>query len=69
VENVAVYPFEWLDDLITVTGIHTFIDIGHFLERGEEFATAFNKYAFTTDILQIQLRPSTTTGHYYPQAV
>jgi sugar phosphate isomerase/epimerase len=53
VENLVEYPFEWVDNIIAGTGIHTCIDIGHFLERGEDFETAFHKYASTTDILHI----------------
>jgi sugar phosphate isomerase/epimerase len=53
VENLVQYPFEWVDDIIIGTGIHTCMDIGHFLERGEDFETAFYKYASTTDILHI----------------
>jgi sugar phosphate isomerase/epimerase len=53
VENLVQYPFEWVDDIIAGTGIHTCIDIGHFLKRGEDFETAFYKYASTTDILHI----------------
>jgi sugar phosphate isomerase/epimerase len=53
VENLVEYPFEWVDDIIAGTGIHTCIDIGHFLEQGEDFETAFYKYASTTDILHI----------------
>jgi sugar phosphate isomerase/epimerase len=53
VENLVEYPFEWVDDIIAYTGLHTCIDIGHFLERDEDFETAFYKYASTTDILHI----------------
>jgi sugar phosphate isomerase/epimerase len=53
VENLVEYPFEWIDDIIAGTGLHTCIDIGHFLERGEDFETAFYKYASTIDILHI----------------
>ena len=53
VENLAEYPFEWTDPIITRTGIHTCIDIGHFLKRGEDFNVAFLKYAHVTDILHV----------------
>jgi sugar phosphate isomerase/epimerase len=53
VENLVEYPFEWVDDIIANTGLHTCIDIGHFLERGEDFEPAFYKYASTTDILHL----------------
>jgi len=53
VENLVEYPFEWVDDIIAQTGLHTCIDIGHFLERGEDFESGFYKYASTTDILHI----------------
>ena len=53
VENLVEYPFEWVDDIIARTGFHTCIDIGHFIERGEDFESAFYKYISTTDILHI----------------
>lgn len=53
VENLVEYPFEWVDPLIDRNGFHTCIDIGHFLERGEDFESAFDKYVSTTDILHI----------------
>ncbi len=53
VENLVEYPFEWVDDIIARTSLHTCIDIGHFIERGDDFETAFYKYASTTDILHI----------------
>lgn len=53
VENLLEYPFEWLDPIIADTGLHTCIDMGHFLQRGEDFETAFFKYASITDILHI----------------
>ncbi len=53
VENLVEYPFEWVDPVIDRNGFHTCIDIGHFLERGEDFEAAFNKYASITDILHI----------------
>jgi sugar phosphate isomerase/epimerase len=53
VENLVEYPFRWVDDIIARTGLHTCIDIGHFMERGEDFEPAFYKYASTTDILHI----------------
>jgi sugar phosphate isomerase/epimerase len=52
-ENLVEYPFGWVDHIINQTGIHTCIDIGHFLERGEDFESAFYKYVSTTDILHI----------------
>jgi len=53
VENLVEYPFEWVEDIIAQTGLHTCIDIGHFLDRGEDFESAFDKYASTTDIFHI----------------
>jgi sugar phosphate isomerase/epimerase len=53
VENLVEYPFEWVDDIIARTGLHTCIDIGHFLERDEDFESEFYKYASITDILHI----------------
>lgn len=53
VENLVEYPFDWVDDIIARTGLHTCIDIGHFIEQGEDFEPAFYKYASTTDILHI----------------
>jgi sugar phosphate isomerase/epimerase len=53
VENLVEYPFEWVDEIIARTGLHTCIDIGHFMERDEDFEPAFYKYASTTDILHI----------------
>lgn len=53
VENLVEYPFQWIDGIIANTGLHTCIDIGHFIERGENFEQSFYKYARTTDILHI----------------
>ncbi len=53
VENLAAYPFHWVDPVIAETGLHVCLDIGHFLQRGESFVSAFRKYHPITDILHI----------------
>ena len=53
VENLVDYPFDWADDAIQSTGVHVCMDIGHFVERGEEFARAFEKRCDRIDILHI----------------
>lgn len=53
VENLAEYPFDYVDDIISEKSLHTCLDMGHFITQGEDFESAFCKYASTTDILHI----------------
>ncbi len=53
VENLADYPFEWIDDLLENTGLRVCLDIGHFIERGENFAEAYCRRHPKIDILHI----------------
>ncbi len=53
VENLVDYPFEWMDAFLEETGLRVCMDIGHYIERGENFAEAYCRRHQKIDILHV----------------
>ena len=52
--ETLIYPFEWVEGVITALNLSVCIDIGHLmLQNGVELETVFNKYSGITSIIHL----------------